>query len=238
MNGTLKTFEKLPKEKEKIVLATLLKNNRANIIEYAEQEYTPIKSLFSFRGSDVGIRCGIYDPNHLFQNTAKHTEYDIFHVLSHCNFQQIDKRTYRERTEDWGNYCKFFIRADSLKTPPARVQFHYDAGGDDQESFERQYCWGPTALKGLRLGLINESVPLEMQDALKNQYITCLLSKMTNRYTLNDVLEAKGQYSYPLNVTFGDGQQQEYQLILGSQAFLIHAELKGKWKEKSQTAAT
>ena len=237
MNGTLKTFEKLPNEKEKIVLATLLKNNRVNIMEHAEQEYTPIKSLFNFRSSDVGIRCSIYDPNHLFQNTAKHTEYDLFHVLSHCNFQQIDKKVYHNFTGDWGNHCEFFVRADSLKTPPARVQFNYDAGGIDQDFFERQHCWGPTALKGLRLGLINGSIPLEMLDILKDRYITCFLSKIENRYVLNNILETAGQFSYPLHVTFSDGQQQEYQLILGAQAFLIHSELRNTWEEKDQTTA-
>ena len=236
--GTLETFEELPKGKgeSNTVLATLLKNNRAEIVERTLNRYTPrFKSLFNFRGSDVGIRCGIYDPNHIFQNTAKHTEYDLFHVLSHCEFTVIPtKEKYHELTGDWGNYCEFFVQAKRLKTPPTRVQFNYDAGGIDRESFERQRCWGPTALKGLRL----ESVPLEMQDALnKKGYVTCLLSKMENRYALNDILETRGQFSYPLNVTFNNGQQ-EYQLILGSQAFLIHAELRGKWKEKDQTAAT
>ena len=235
MKGEQETFEQLPKEKEKVILATLLKNNRSEIVAYAQQKYTPIQSLFNFRGSDVGIRCGIYDPNHLFQNTAKHTEYDLFHVLSHCEFTPISKEKYRELTGDWGNYCEFFVQANRLKTPRDYVQFNYDAGGIDRESFERQHCWEPTALKGLRLA----SVPLEMQDALnKKGYITCLLSKRENRYVLNNILETSGQFSYPLNVTFGDGQQQEYQLILGSQAFLIHAELRGKWKEKDQTAAT
>ena len=238
MNETLETFEKLDKKQEKIVLATLLKNHRAKIVEHAEQEYTPIQSLFNFRGSDVGIRCGIYDPNHIFQNTAKHTEYDLFHVLSHCEFTVIPtKEKYHELTEDWGNYCTFFVQVNRLKTPPDSVQFSYDAGGTDQESFERQHCWGPTALKNLRLGLKKEAPPIEMQDALKKKgYITCLLSKMENRHVLNNILETKGQFSYPLHVTFGDGRQQEYQLILGSQAFLIHAELQGKWKEKGQTS--
>ena len=78
-----------------------------------------------------------------------------------------------------------------------------------------------------------------MQEALKKKgYITCLLSKMENRHVLNNILETKGQFCYPLHVTFSDGKQQEYQLILGSQAFLIHAELQGTWKEKEQTAAT
>ena len=237
MQGTLETFEKLPKEKERVVLATLLKNHRSKIVEYAEQEYYPIQSLFNFRGSDVGLRCGIYDPNHLFQNTSEHTEYDLFHVISHYNFQQIDKKAYHERTGDWGNHCEFFVQVDGFKSPPHRIQFDYDAGEEDQESFERQYCWGPTALKGLRLRLrlrlSNGFVPLEIQEALTDRYITCLLSKMENRYTFNSILETKRQVAYPLSVTFSDGQP-EYQLILGSQAFLIHAELQGKWKEKEQ----
>lgn len=237
MNGTLEIFEELPKEKEKIVLATLLKNNRSKIVEYSEQKYSPIQSLFNFRGSDVGIRCGIYDPNHIFQNTAKHTEYDLFHILSHCEFTRIpSKEKYHELTGDWGNYCEFFVRANRLKTPRDYVQFSYDAGRADQESFERQHCWAPTALKNLRLGLKNESVQLEIQDALKKKgYITCLLSKIENRYALNKILETRGQFSYPLNVTFGDGQQQKYQLILGAQAFLVHAELQGNRKKKEQT---
>ena len=240
MNEELETFEKLPKEKEKVILATLLKNNRSKIVEYAEQKYSPIQSLFNFRSSEVGIRCGIYDPNHLFQNTAKHTEYDLFHVLSHCTFTVIpSKERYHQLTGDWGNYCEFFVQANRLKTPRDYVQFSYDAGGADQESFERQHCWGPTALKNLRLGLKNGVVQLEMQDALKKKgYITCLLSKMENRYALNNILETRGQFSYPLNVTFGDGQQQKYQLILGAQAFLIHAELQGRWEDQNQAAAT
>ena len=235
MQGTLATFEKLSKKQEKVVLATLLKNDRSKIVEHAKQKYQPIHSLFNFRGSDVGIRCGIYDPNHLFQNTAKHTEYDLFHVLSHCNSQQIpDRRAYHTLTEDWGNYCEFFVRADSLKTPPDRVQFNYDASREDQERFERQHCWAPTALKGLRLGLLNGFVPVEIQAILTDRYITCLLSRIENRYVLNSILETKRQIAYPLSVTFSDGQQ-EYQLILGSQAFLIHAELQEKWKEKEQS---
>ena len=235
MNGTLETFEKLPKKQEKVVLATLLKNHRLKIVEYAAQKHQPIHSLFNFRGSDVGIRCGIHDPNHLFQNTAEHTEYDLFHVLSHCNFQQIpDRRTYYELTGDWGNHCEFFVQVHSLRDRPGRVQFSY-AGGENQELFERQYCWGPTALKGLRLQLSNGFIPLEIQEALTDRHITCLLSKIENRYAFNSILETKRQVAYSLNVTFGDGQQQEYQLILGAQAFLIHAELQGKWREQEES---
>ena len=236
LNETLEKFRSTPSEQLNSAIKGFVKrrSNRERMVEHAKQKYHLIHSLFNFRGSDVGIRCGIYDPNHLFQNTAKHTEYELFHVLSHYEFTPLDQETYHKHTGEWGNHCKFFVRADDFKSPPNRVQFDYDAGGVDQESFERQYCWGPAALKGLRLGLSNGSVPLEIQDALTDRYITCLLSKMENRYALNSILETKRQVAYPLSVTFGDGQQQKYQLILGSQAFLINAELRGKWKEKEQ----
>ena len=238
LNGTLEQFRNAPSAKLNTEIKGFIKRraNREKVVEHAKQKYQPIQSLFNFRGSDVGLRCGIYDPSYLFQNTAKHTEYDLFHVLSHCNFQLIpDRRKYHELTGDWGNHCEFFVQADDLKTPPDRIQFNYDAGGEDQKFFERQYCWGPTALKGLRLELSNGFVPLEIQKILTGRYITCLLSKRENQYILKRILETKRQVAYPLNVTFGDGRQQEYQLILGSQAFLIHAELQGKWKEKEQS---
>ena len=211
------------------------RSNREKVVEHAKQKYCPIQSLFNFRGSDVSIRCGIHDPNHFFQNTAEHTEYDLFHVLSHYDFQQISNKKYHELTGDWGNHCKFFVQVYSLKTPPDPVQFNYDASGEDQEFFEHQYCWGPTALKGLRLRLTKGSVPPEIQEAPTNRHVTCLLSKMENQYALNSILETKRQVAHTLSVTFSDGRQQEYQLILGAQAFLIHAELQGKWKEKEQS---
>ena len=206
-------------------------NHRAKILEHAEQKYTPIKSLFNFRGSDVSIRCAIYDPNHFFQNTANYTEYDLFHVLLHYEFTVIlTKEKYHELTGNWGNYCDFFVRVDARKESPRKIEFDYNASGINQEDFERQHCWGPTALKGLRF----RNVRLEMQGILEDKYITCLLSKMENRGALNNILETKRLFAYRYT-SFFIMDRKEYKLVLGAQAFLIHAELQGKWKEKTQT---
>lgn len=237
MNKTLETFEKLPKEKKNIVFATLLKNYRTKIVEHAEQEYALMKSLFNFRCSDTDIRCAIYDPNRFFQNNANHTEYDLFHILLHYEFTVIPtKEKFHQLTGHWGNYCKYFVRVDTRKKSSAKIQFDYNANDIDKDYFERQHCWNPTALKGLRFSITNGYVPSEMQGILEDKYITCLLSKMENRYVLSNILETKRQIAYPLFVTFGDGQQKEYKLILGTQTFLIHAELAGKLKDKEQTA--
>ena len=129
------------------------------------------------------------------------------------------------------------MRVDDRKQSRDEIQFDYNAGGIDREDFERQHCWGPTALKGLRFSLSKGHVPNGIQGILENKYITCLLSKMENRGALNSILETKRQVAHPLFVTFSDGQQ-EYKLIPGAQAFLIYAELQGKWREKNQTVAT
>ena len=237
LNGKLEEFQNTPIEQLNTAIKGFIKrrSNRENVVEYAKEKYTPIKSLFSFRSSDIGIRCAIYDPNHFFQNTAKHTEYDLFHILLHYEFTVIPtKEKFHQLTGDWGNYCEFFVRVDARKELSAKIQFAYNADDVEKEYFERQHCWGPTALKGIRFSLSNRNVPFGMQGILDDKYITCLLSKMKNRHALINILETKRQIAHPLFVTFNDGQE-EYKLILGAQAFLIHAELQGKWKEKEQT---
>ena len=239
LNGKLEAFRKTPSEELNIAIKGFIKrrSNREKVVEYAKEKYIPIKSLFNFRGSDVSIRCGIYDPNYFFQNTANYTEYDLFHVLLHYEFTVISREKYHEFTGNWGNYCDFFVRVDDRKESRDEIQFDYNASGIDRADFERQHCWGPTALKGLRFSLSKGYIPNGMQGILEDKYITCLLSKMEKRGALNNILETKRQVAHSLFVTFGDGQQ-EYKLIFGAQAFLIHAELQGKWKEKDQTAAT
>ncbi len=212
------------------------RGNLEKVIEYAKKEYEITHTLFNFRNSDISIRCGIYDPNYLFQNTAKHTEYDLFYVLSHCEFIPISKEKYRELTGGWGNYCEFFVQANRLKTPRDYVHFSYNARRTDQNAFERQYCRSVTALKGLRIGLRNNGyVPPDIQKTLEDRYMTCFLSTIQKQPVLSEILKTKRQVSHPLFVTFNSGKVKEFQIILGSQAFLIHAELREKWKEKEQS---
>lgn len=231
-------FKNIPKEEitKEIEDSIKLHVNLEKVVEYAKERYEITHTLFNFRSSEISIRCGIYDPNYIFQDTAKHTEYDLFYLLSHCEFTCISKERYREFTENWGNYCEFFVEVNRLKTPRDYVQFNYNARRTDQEVFERRYCRGVTALKGLRIGLCNNGyVPPDIQKTLEDQYMTCFLSTIQKQSVLRNILKTKRQIGYPLFVTFNSGRVKEYQLILGSQAFLIHAELQGKWKEKEQT---
>ena len=231
-------FKNIPKEEivKEIEDAINRRVHLGKVVEYAKEKYEITHTLFNFRNSEISIRCGIYDPNHLFQNTAKHTEYDLFYLLSHCEFTRISQEKYHELTENWGNYCEFFVEANRLKVPRDYVQFSYNARRTDQEAFERRYCRDVTALKGLRIGLRNNGyVPPDIQKTLEDQYITCFVSTIQKQPVLSNILKTKRQVGHPLFATFNNGQVKEYQLILGSQAFLIHAELQGKWKEKEQT---
>ena len=231
-------FKNIPKEEivKEIEGYIKLPVNLEKVVEYAKEKYEITHTLFNFRSSEISIRCGIYDPTYIFQNTARHTEYDLFYVLSHCEFNQISEEKYRELTRNRGNYCEFFVEVNRLKVPRNYVQFSYNARRTDQEAFERRYCRGVTALKGLRIDLSNNGyVPPNIRKTLENRYITCFLSTIQKQPVLSNILKTKRQVGHPLSVTFNSGQVKEYQLILGAQAFLIHAELQGKWKEKEQT---
>ncbi|MCG9128638.1 type I-D CRISPR-associated helicase Cas3' [Candidatus Poribacteria bacterium] len=235
INGTLEQFEKTPSEQLNAAIKDFVRNrsNREYLVEYSQQKFTPINSLFSFRNSNVGIRCAIYDPNHFFQYNSNYTEYDLFHILMYYDFKKITKEQYHEFTGDWGNFCDFYVRIDQRKESSAKLAFEYNADAIDKDSFEKQHCWEPTALKGLRLNS-NGIIPNKMQNFLTNKYVTCLLSKMKNRHVLNNILDTKRLISYPLSVTFNDGHE-DYKIILGSQAYLIHAELQEKYKERMNT---
>ena len=234
-------FKNIPKEElvKEIEDSIKIRANLEKVVEYAKEKYEITHTLFNFRSSEISIRCGIYDPNYIFQNTAKHTEYDLFYLLSHCEFTRISEEKFRELTGNWGNYCEFFVEANRLKVPRDYLQFSYNARRTDQKTFERRYCRGVTALKGLRIGLDNNGyVPPDIQKTLENQYMTCFVSTIQKQPVLRNILKTKRQVGHPLFVTFNNGQVKEYQLILGSQAFLIHAELQGKWKEKQQASTT
>ena len=242
VEGRKSEFKNISKKKitKEIEDSIKRRGNLEKVIEYAKKEYEITHTLFNFRNSDISIRCGIYDPNYLFQNTAKHTEYDLFYLLSHCEFIPISKERYRKLTRDWGNYCEFFVQANRLKTPRDYVHFSYNARRTDQDTFEREYCRSVvTALKGLRIELSNNGyVPPKIRRTLENQYVTCFLSTIQKQPVLSNILKTKRQVSHLLFVTFNSGQVKEYQLILGSQAFSIHAELQSTWKEKDQTGVT
>jgi len=217
-----------------------LSPTRKQITNHAEAECHLMKSLFQFRNSELGFRCGVYDPNHLFQNQSQSTVYDLLYILQNCEFNLIQQQQFHQLTGQWGNDCDFYVRVKGLKRPRHYIKFSYqieDQMFASRERFEKAFCFRPVALKNIDLGLacgeLDQYVPYEINSAFKERYVTGLISKLENRYVLNSILETKRSFSYDLDVNFvAEGKTKTYQMIVGTEAYLIHAELKKKQKEK------
>ena len=85
--------------------------------------------------------------------------------------------------------------------------------------------------------LIN--LPEAIRLAVKEMYIPCLIVKYEDRGRLIALLRKKSLFSRTLRVQVDDtGKELEYPMILGTEAFLIHAELQGHFyaKYKKQSA--
>lgn len=228
----LEVFESTPSEQLKHVIRDFLKkrSNRNLTIEHAQSEHHLIQSLFQFRSSELGFRCGVYDPSHLFQNTADHTYYNLFFILQNCDFQLIDWKVFHELTGERSNYCDFHVRVSGLKSPRRAIKFGLETD-DDRNAFERKRCFRPVAIKNLDITLTTrgheEPIPIQVREAFKERLITCLVSKFENRYVLHSVLETKRSIAYELDVLFKvNGTTRTYQIIIGTEAYLIHSELK------------
>ena len=240
-DGEIEKFEAMPEGKINAAIEGIQKSrrNRERIVEYARQQYHLTESLFRFRDSQYGIRCGIFDSKKLFQNTSDHAYYDLLHVITGYEYKLLERRDFKTLTGERGERCDFYMQVEDFKNPRRTVSFEYETHLK-QEEFEWQYCNRPICLKGFTLCLRYRSggaehldyLAPEIADFLKNKHITCLISKLQNRWVLGEIVQTKRLIPSKLEVLFGDGNSQEYTLILGTQAFLINAELKKKWQER------
>lgn len=238
--GEIEKFEALPEGELNAAIEGIQKSrrHRERIVEYARRQYHLMESLFRFRDSEYGIRCGIFDPNKIFQNTSDRAYYDLLHVITGYEYKLIERRDFKALTGEWGGRCDFYVQVDNFKSPRRTVSFEYETH-INQDELESQYCNRPTCLKGLTLRLRYRSggaehfdhLAPEIADFFKDRHITCLISKLQNRWVFGEIVQSKRLIPNTLEVLFGDGNSQEYKLILGTQAFLVYAEFKKKWDE-------
>ena len=239
--GEIEKFEALPEGELNAAIEGIQKSrrHRERIVEYARRQYHLMEALFRFRDSQYGIRCGIFDPKKIFQNTSDHAYYDLLHVITGYEYKLIEWRDFKALTGEWGGRCDFYVQVDDFRSPRRTVSFEYETH-INQEEFESQYCNRPTCLKGLTLRLRYRSggvehfdhLAPEIADFFKDRHITCLISKLQNRWVFREIVQTKRLIPFKFEVFFGDGNSQEYTLILGTQAFLINAEFKRKWQER------
>lgn len=224
----------------------LLRWHRRKVREFAEGRYALLAALFHFRGEEIGLRCGIYDPHGFLQSGADFCYYDLLHVLEHYELTPLSRKEFADAIQDSPEWCDCYVRVDRFRTPRARTSLTLEATDVKQEDFEREHWGHPTALKGSRLRLTYRAhgqehevaLPPEIRELTEESYLPCLLTHFNDRGALQGYLGSRRLAVRDLLVRTSDASAVRYQAILGTAAFVAHAELWVRWRvRKSQEEA-
>ncbi len=219
------------------------KNARTKLLlPWVESQYYRTEALFSFRDAYQSPVACVYDPGHLLAESDV-TLYDALHVAT--NFEAdyfADDKAFTQATgqpaEKAAVYCHVRVHRDKrlwlqLELRPEQ--------GRSKAVFESLYCCQshqPVAVKGLRL---RADLPLDpaLRHAFENKYMALLIIKNQDEGRLMGVLRDRNVFTWALRVAFADGSENDYRVLVGTAAFMIHAELEGYlwWREKVEDNA-
>ena len=238
----LDELEELSDEKRKDLINKVARFQRKRLIPFVKREYIVLKALFHFRDSFDGPRCNIYDPDHLFQSEGNYTVYDLLHVLNWYEFELMNKGEFKEATGRWGEYDAICLKVTGFRERRGRVRYRWDKSELSREQFDRLYVGRPVCIRNIEIELfyrksgMEHVIPLDgrIRDKIKWEYIPALILKFDNRWALMEYLETAHLQAHELLVTFQDGEA-EYLILLGTQAYLVHAELRSRWRQHAKT---
>jgi len=222
------------------------KNARTRLLlQWAESQYHEIKALFNFREAFQSPMACVYDPGHLLADSNV-TLYDALHVAT--NFEAdyfADSETFTQATGAFADkeasvYC--YLRAHREKQ--LRIGLEFRPQERTREVFESLYCRRPVALKGLTLraeipGSGPAPIDPTVRHAFEDVYVPILIVKNQDNGRLIYLLRDRDIFARTLRVTFVDSSENDYLALVGTAAFIVHAEIEGYlwWREKAEDNA-
>jgi CRISPR-associated endonuclease/helicase Cas3 len=205
---------------------------RQRLRRFVEGQVHLAEALFNFRDSFQGATAVVYDKQHLLSSETINS-YDLMHVVSNYRVQWLEgrgefARTYEEPDQEGDLYG--VIR--DWREPRLSLGVAYESPWP-RDKFEERVCRRPVALKGLRLTAKEwggDQYPLGTRIAgvFADRYVTALGIAPDDAGVVYGKLGGTSIYPRRLTVLFSDGRRDEgYRIILGTQAFQAHAELRG-----------
>ncbi len=216
------------------------KNARIKLLlPWAESQYYQTQSLFNFRDAYQPPLACVYDPQHLLAESDV-TLYDALHVAA--NFEAdyfADGKAFTQATGQPAKEAVVYCRLRAHRDKRLWLQLEWrPEQGRSQSVFESLYCCRPLAVRGLKL---RADLPLDpsLRDAFEKQYVTLLVVKNQHEGRLMGSLRDRNVFAWALRVMFADGNENDYKALLGTAAFMIHAELEGYlwWRAKVEDNA-
>jgi len=213
-------------------LADLLeyKRDRERLRDFVAGQVHLTESLFSFRNSFQGPTGVVYDKRHLLSSETINC-YDLMHLVSnYCIKWLAGRREFLQAFEEPDHEGDLYGILEGWREPRLSLELSCESAWP-QDEFDERVCRRPAALQGLRLAAREyggDPYPLDprIPQVFGDRYITVLGIKPEDTGIVYGKLKGTSLYSRRLTVVFPDGQINEnYRILLGTQAFQAHAEL-------------
>lgn len=205
------------------------------VLPWLQAQYALTEALFNFRDSFQGPTAAVYDPHHLLSDSDL-TLYDALHVAANFEADYFDDAAAFRRAcgvepgqTPQGVYCRLKAHRD----PRLYVGLEYRETGLPRQAWEKLYTRRPVALTGLRLlaqALGGVPAPLHptLRRSVEAQSVACLIVRGEDVGPLLYLTRDRNLFPRSLRVAFAaEGTSYEYKTMVGTAAFIVHAELEG-----------
>jgi CRISPR-associated endonuclease/helicase Cas3 len=222
-------------------LASMLEyeRDRQRLRDFVAGQVHLTESLFSFRNSFQGPIGVVYDKQHLLSSETING-YDLMHLVSNYRIRWLTgQREFVQAFGEPGQEGDLYGAIEGWREPRLTLELSYESPWTRTE-FDERVCQQPIALRGFRLAAREQGgdpYPLDSRVAqvFSDQYITVLGIKPEDSGVVYGKLKGTSLYARRLTVVFPDGQINEnYRILLGTQAFQAHAELLGYFYMKDR----
>lgn len=209
--------------------------------EFVASQTAVTEALFAFRDSFQGPVAVVYDPDHLLSSQTVNI-YDLFHLIRWYRFALLSGQAQflREcaKTDLRGD---FYVRLWGWREPPLNLEFLYESA-DERDLFERKWCRAPVALRGIRLvarerggDIVDGALEERIVEALAGRPLPVLIIPPEDVGPMLARLRGTDLWAWRLTVCFPGGTADDgYRALVGTAAFLAHAELQAHFLLKDR----
>ncbi len=222
---------------------------RTEVAQYVAGCVALMDALLSFRDGAPAVLAAVYDPQQIFSRQVVNS-YDLLHLLQYYDlhwfetaaaFASAAGRPAAAETPAWVE-VRHLLPADQRRT----VGYRWTAPAhiDTRQRFEALYCREVVALHGLRLTLGERAfdgrtfiLPSALQDAVGRRHLPALVIPREGMLyaSLLKRLRLVSFVSRTLEVELPDSSMVPYEIVTGTAAFHMAAELHGMLRAHQRT---
>jgi CRISPR-associated endonuclease/helicase Cas3 len=212
------------------------------VMPWLKAQHALTEALFNFRESFQGPMAAVYDPHRLLSDSDM-TIYDALHVAANFEADYFDDAAaFRHACGVEPGQAEIYCRLTAYRDPRLYIGLEYRERRLPRKAWEKLYTRRPVALPDLRLrAQVPGGGPAALHPTLRRsveaQHVACLIVPDADVGCLLYLTRDRNLFPRSLWVAFAvEGTDHEYKAMIGTAAFVAHAELEGYfWSKQRQS---